>query len=131
MDKIVVFFDSWCAMCHWTVRFISKRDKDKQFRFAPLDGETAQQVLSEWFKEHPGVDSIVVLDRDESLTWYSKAFFTICWHLGLPWSMIGVLHFLPNWLLYPCDLVYKLVAKRRSRSCDITGIRPDDTLFLP
>lgn len=127
----IIFFDSWCALCHWAVKFTSKRDTLGQFVYAPLTGETAKEKLGAWLKTHPDVDSIVLLDEKGEICWYSKAVFTILWKLGFPWSLVGILHVLPKALLVPFDLVYRLVAKHRSRSCDITGIPPKDGQFLP
>lgn len=127
----IIFFDSWCAMCHWAVRFTSKRDRSDQFAFAPLTGKTAEEKIADWLATHKDVDSIVLLEENGAISWYSKAVFTILWRLGFPWNIVGVLHFLPRFLLVPCDLVYRFIAKQRSRSCDISNLPPKNTQFLP
>jgi len=131
IEKPIIFFDADCAMCHWAVRFTHKRDKKNTFLYAPLKGETAQKYLQEWFLQHPDVDSIVLLNKDVTTCYYSKAVFSILWQLGFPWSILGVLHFLPKWLLFPADSVYRLVAKHRSKSCAIRNHTPKSDEFLP
>ena len=131
IKKSIIFFDADCAMCHWAVRFTHKHDRKKQFLYAPLQGQTSQEHLQEWLKAHPHVDSIVLLQEDASICYYSKAVFTILWRLGFAWSILGVLHFLQQWLLFPADFVYKLVAKHRTKACEIRGHTPKNEEFLP
>ena len=102
-------------MCHWAVQWVAKRDKQGKFYFAPLKGITAQEMLRD--VELP--DSICYFE-DEKLYFYSKACFRIAWQLGGLWKVVGFLSFLPDWALYPANLVYREIAKRRSKSCDIS-----------
>lgn len=127
----IMFYDSWCALCHWAVKFTFKRDTHKQFLYAPLDGETAKVKLASWLKAHPDIDSIVILDEEGEITWYSRAVFTILWRLGFPWKIVGVLRFLPDSFLKPFDMIYRQIAKQRSRSCDIAAKAPKTLHFLP
>ncbi len=111
----IVFFDGYCAMCHWAVKWIAKQDTRGQFYFAPLQGITAKNEL----KGITLPDSLVFFENGK-VYFYSKACFKIAWLLGGMWKIIGWLGFLPSWALYPTDLIYRLVAKSRSNSCDIT-----------
>jgi len=110
-------------MCHWAVKWVAKRDTKQQFYFAPLQGTTAQEKL----KGIDLPDSLVYLE-DNNIYFFSKACFKIAWRLGGIWALIGWLSYLPNWMLYPFNLIYKFIAKTRSTSCDISisGAR-----FLP
>lgn len=119
----IIFFDGCCAMCHWAIKWVASRDTKNSFYFAPLQGVTAAEKL----KGLSLPDSIVYLE-DDAIYVFSKACFKIAWKLGGPWALVGWLGFLPNWMLFPANLVYRLVAKTRSTSCDITlsGVR-----FLP
>ncbi len=111
----IVFFDGWCAMCHWAVKWIYRCDYKKEFYFAPLQGKTAEERL----KGITLPDSLVYLEDDRAY-FYSKACFKIAWKLGGVWALIGWLSFLPDWAIYPTDCIYRLIAKTRSQSCDIT-----------
>ncbi|MBS0634807.1 MAG: DUF393 domain-containing protein [Verrucomicrobia bacterium] len=119
----ILFFDGWCAMCHWAVKWVAKRDKKKVIRFAPLQGRTAAEKL----KGMTLPDSIVYMEG-EKIYFFSRACFRVAWTLGGIWKSVGWLSFLPNWMLYPADLIYRCIAKSRSQSCDIT-ISGDQ--FLP
>ena len=111
----IIFFDGWCAMCHWAVKWVARRDTKRQFFFAPLQGTTAAGKL-----QGLTLPDSLVYAEDDKVYFFSKACFKIAWRLGGVWALIGWLSFLPDWMLIPTDAVYRLVAKTRSQSCDIT-----------
>jgi hypothetical protein len=45
-EQPVIFFDGICGLCNRTVDFVIARDHSRLFRFAPLQGETAQRLLN-------------------------------------------------------------------------------------
>lgn len=57
MDDHLIFYDGTCGFCHRSVVQIYKRDKNKRFLFAPLQGETAKKYSL------PNVDSIILLEN--------------------------------------------------------------------
>lgn len=107
---LILFYDSDCGLCDKAVQFVLQRDKKKQFFFAPLLGETAQEyhILSN--------NSVVLLKHGVQ---YQKAaaLFGICWELGGFWKLPGLLFFLPACLLKPYDWLYAFIAKRRGQFC--------------
>ena len=59
MSSTVVFYDGDCGLCHASVRFVIDRDSRRQFRYAPIGGETfARQLADVAVSSLP--DSIVV-----------------------------------------------------------------------
>ncbi len=121
----IIFFDGGCSMCHWAVRWIATRDTAHKLYFAPLRGLTAKEKLYGYVLP----DSIVYYE-DGKVFFYSKACFKIAWQLGGVWATLGALSFLPDWLLFPANCIYRLIAKTRSTtSCDITPI--PSNRFLP
>ena len=56
----VIFFDGVCGLCSKWVDFTLARDCDGLFRFAPLQGETAQRALGDWAAE---LHSVVLLEK--------------------------------------------------------------------
>ena len=135
----IVFFDDSCGLCQRSVIFFLKRDKKKQFFFAPLSGKTAEIELKEWLKDHSQVDSIVLVEKrddgSKKTFYYSKAILSLLWHLGGIWSVLGLLSFLPDVLLLPADLVYRQVAKHRRDLCllptEIDLQKQHESQFLP
>ena len=44
-EKPVIFFDGVCNLCDSFVNFVYKKDSQKQFLYAPLQGSTAEKLL--------------------------------------------------------------------------------------
>ncbi|MEW4489538.1 DCC1-like thiol-disulfide oxidoreductase family protein [Thalassoglobus sp. JC818] len=105
----IVFFDGVCGFCNGTVDFLMKRDPDHHLRFAPLQGATAQKLLTE---EQRNLDSIVF--KESTDVWKkSAAIVRILWKIGGVWSFLGTL----LWLVpFPIrDFFYGLIARVRYR----------------
>ena len=49
---MIVFFDGACGLCDRAVRWLWNRT-DREVRFAPLQGETAQELVLEQFRTPP------------------------------------------------------------------------------
>src|SRR5207247_9951781 len=45
LEHPIIFFDGVCAMCNRFVDLILRADRREVFRFAPLQGETARELL--------------------------------------------------------------------------------------
>lgn len=103
----LVFFDGVCGLCNNTVDFLLAKDQNDALKFAPLQGETANQVLE---PEHLNLNSIVLLDHGR--VWKkSAAIVRILWKLPQPWKSVGaVLWIIPQPLR---DIGYSIVAKLR------------------
>jgi predicted DCC family thiol-disulfide oxidoreductase YuxK len=107
----VIFFDGECPMCNgWVKRFI-RWDKNKIFRFAPLESETAKKMLGGIFPDYLKEDTIIYYDDGKTYV-RSTAAFKILSQLGWPysWSKVGFL--IPRPIR---DGVYRLVASQRYR----------------
>ena len=78
MERII-FFDGLCPFCHFWVQFLLKKDHNKQFLFAPLQGETANELLS---SELMSVDTIVLLEDRKKIYTKSNAILRIIKILG-------------------------------------------------
>ena len=75
----IVFFDGLCPFCHFWVQFLLKRDHNKEFLFAPLQGETARELLS---SELMSVNTIVLLEDRKKIYTKSNAILRIIKILG-------------------------------------------------
>ena len=123
----LVFYDGNCGFCQWSVRWLLNRDKEKQFLFAPLQGETAKEKLVELLREEPNLDSMVLIEdfRENSQPLVrAKAVLRSCWLLGGAWRLLGWMYIFPAWLM---DWVYNLVARHRHK----LGIQLDSSCPLP
>ena len=108
----ILFYDGACGLCHGAVRFVVKRDTTGLFRFAPLQGETLQRLVS---AEVRAVlpDSLVLRQEDGTLLIRSSAVIAMLKRLPGPWPAMGfLLGILPRFLR---DFGYDGVAKVRHR----------------
>ncbi|GAB4421303.1 MAG: hypothetical protein OHK0056_32140 [Bacteriovoracaceae bacterium] len=44
-ERLILFYDGACALCHWAVVLLAKLDKENRLSFAPLQGSTAEKIL--------------------------------------------------------------------------------------
>lgn len=126
----IIFFDGVCGLCNRFVDRLLRADRDHLFKFAPLQGRTAQEVLPAGMAD--AMKSIVYL-RDGVVIQRSDAALWILIDLG-GWR---ALH--RGWFVVPRflrDAVYDWIARNRYRwfgehdVCRIpTGAERD--LFLP
>ncbi len=105
----IVFFDGNCPMCNSWVKRLIRMDPKKIFRFAPLEGETAHQLLSPLMPDYLKEDTIVYYD-DGDIFIRSEAALQIGKALGFPYRLGTVFSIFP---LFIRDGVYRWVANRR------------------
>ncbi len=105
----IVFFDGYCGLCNGFVDFVIARDQQKKFRYATLQGKTAQQLLTP--EETVHLDSVVVFIQQKKFK-KSQAVLEVFRELGGGWQLLSVFRFLPHPLL---DFFYDIVAKSRYR----------------
>jgi predicted DCC family thiol-disulfide oxidoreductase YuxK len=106
--KPLVLFDGICGLCNASVTWIIRRDKTKQFQFAPLQGKTG----AEWKDRFPHlqhVDSLVLV-YNHSVYTESAAVLRIAKMLGFPWNLALLFWIVPGFLR---NAVYRIVARNR------------------
>ena len=110
-NKKLILFDGVCNLCNSSVLFVIKRDKMDDFMFAPLQGETGQQIINEYNIDTTQTDSIILYDK-EKVKIYSKstAALKVAKHLGFPFNFSVILQVIPAFIR---DWVYDYVAKNR------------------
>lgn len=124
-EPAVILFDGVCNLCNAAVRFVLKRDREDRFRFAPLQGRAARELLAR-VGGHGGASASsappgrlhstdpesVILVEDSQVFEKSTAALRIARRLGGPYGLLYVLVVVPRVLRDP---VYDLVAGRRYR----------------
>ena len=106
-----IFYDGQCGLCHRTVRFVLAEDRTgTTFRFAPLQSDVCQNVLSK--EEHADVpDSVVVATADGKLQFRSAAILYIFKRLGGVWRIVAIIvELIPSILR---DAVYDFIGRIR------------------
>lgn len=104
----ILFFDGVCGLCNSSVNWLLKADRKGVLRFAPLQGETAKDMLP--ISERESLDSVLLKDN-AGLHRRSRAVVRVLEHLGGRYSLYA-------WLLWLVPLPlreigYKIVAKSR------------------
>lgn len=111
MDKIV-FYDGDCGLCQRSISFLSKIDKKKELKFAPLNGETYRI----FFQSHSLLASVVFYNQ-QKISVKSEAVIEVCKSLGGIKRLAVILRIFP---LKFRDMFYDLIANRRKNvSCII------------
>ena len=127
----LVLYDGVCALCNGAVKFLLDRDRADIFRFAPLQGALAAELLPRYGIEPRDLDSIVVIadwngPRERALT-RSRAVLYALSLLGGTWERFArVAGMVPGGL---ADVVYRLIARIRYRTFgkyDVCPIPPPE-----
>jgi len=104
----IVFFDSNCALCHWSVRFILRHDTHQRILFAPIYGHTWQHYS---VKDPIASSGASVLFFDgEKIYEKSDAAFKIIKNLSRRWHWMAVIKIIPrSWR----NMIYDFIANNR------------------
>ena len=108
-DKKIVLFDGVCNLCETSVQFIIQHDKNDVFRFASLQSEIGQKIITHLGLENRGIDSIILYEPNKAYYYKAEAAKLILKELDtwksflyplIPTGMIG-------------NSIYDYVAKNR------------------
>jgi len=105
----IVLFDGVCALCAWSVRFVTPRDWRGYFRFVALQSSLGQQLVQAYGLTALHADSVVLIEHGRA--WLrSDAVLRIARRLRGFWPLTGLLLAVPR---RPRDAVYHFIAARR------------------
>lgn len=103
----IIFYDGVCGLCDNFVQFVLSEDFCGVFKLAPLQGETAKELLGE---DAESMHSIVLLDENGERYERSAAVLRILTWMGGLWRFAGVLWIVPRQIR---DIVYNFIARNR------------------
>lgn len=108
--RTILFFDGVCGLCNKAVDFVLARDQAGTIKFAPLQGDTARQLLTP--ADLADLNTMVFWVDGQSYR-KSAAAVRILWRLHWGWRVTGTI----LWLIpLPLrNLGYTLVARNRYR----------------
>ena len=110
LAKPVIFFDGVCGMCNAFVDLALRVDRHQKFLFAPLQGETARQVLPP-LSDDPTAWSMLYLD-ERGLHDQSDASLQVYRRLGGIWWVLSLARFVPRPIR---NGAYRIIARNRYR----------------
>ena len=108
-ENQVILFDGVCNFCNYLVNFAIKKDKKKILRFAPLQGETAKRLITDYKINHTTLSSVIFIDNGKAYT-QSSAALRICKHLDSGWKLFYGLIVIPKFIR---DAIYNIIARNR------------------
>ena len=130
-DRAIIFFDGVCGMCNRFVDIVLAMDSKAVFRFAPLQGQTARDLLPP-LPPDPRDWSMIYLDERGTHV-ESDASLQVYRRLGGIWWLLSLGLLVPRWVRNP---IYRVIARNRYRwfgtrdSCRVPTEEERDR-FLP
>ena len=121
MEKIIIVFDGFCVLCNNYVRWVSKRNPNKNIYFTNFDSEYIKKNYSEL---NLG-DSVFIITEGNQILERSQAIKYCLKYVKLNYFLKTVIKLSPNFLL---NIFYRLIAKNRYflfGKLDVCSI-PDD-----
>lgn len=111
----IILYDGVCGLCNRLVQFLLKHDKQGRLRFASLQSDFAERVLTRHGINPKDLDTVhVVVDYerlDERVLNRSDAILRAGSELGTPWNTLATIaRIVPRPLR---DVVYRFVAQNR------------------
>lgn len=110
--KKIVLFDGVCNLCDKTVQKIIANDKKDVFRFASIQSEFGQKMLTVRGIDPQKMDSVILIEPGVAYYQKSTAALNIAKELGGGYRFLSYFSFLPESLR---DSVYDFVANNRYR----------------
>lgn len=124
LPERLLLFDGVCNLCDRSVQFIIRHDPKRKFRFASLQSDYAQNVLSP-DRITPSERQSTLLPQAETAQFRtivfilhgkaytrSTAIIKVMRELGFPWSLLTAFYAVPRSLR---DKLYNFIASRRYR----------------
>jgi predicted DCC family thiol-disulfide oxidoreductase YuxK len=108
-EKKIILFDGVCNLCNGSVVFIIKRDKKDVFRFAALQSEIGQELISKLHIDTSKTDSIILVTNDSYVS-RSTAALKIARELSGGYPLLYAFMIIPAFIR---NFVYDIIAKNR------------------
>ena len=108
-NKTILLFDGYCNLCHSSVQFVLKHEKNNEIYFTSLQSPTGIEILNHYSINPKEIDSLVLIEKNKAyikstaalrITKYLKGLYPI------GFSLLIIPSFIRNW-------VYDYVAKNR------------------
>ena len=109
--KGIVLFDGVCHLCDGAVRFILKRERAAELKFAPLQSDSGKSLLQKYGYPSGYLDGLILIENNRAHD-RSSACLRIAGKLSFPWNLLFPLLIIPKPLR---DFIYGIIASARYR----------------
>ena len=106
----ITLFDGVCNFCNASINFVIDHDGERRFRFASLQSDIGQRILTENRRSVSDFDTVLLL-REGELFEKSTAALEIARYLR-GWAWLYSFRFIPRFIR---DAVYNVIAQNRYR----------------
>lgn len=110
-DQLIILFDGVCNLCNSSVNFVIKRDKQSVFKFATLQSEIAQKILTNNNLSPTDFSSFVFIENGKVYI-RSTAALKVCNYLKGLWPLMYGFIIIPKRIR---DGIYNWISKNRYR----------------
>ena len=125
-NKTILLFDGYCNLCHSSVQFILKHEKNNDLYFTSLQSPIGIEILNHYSINPKEIDSLVLIEKNKAylkssaalrVSKYLRGAYPICF------SLLIIPAFIRNW-------VYDFIAKNRYKWFGKMGycLIPDENL---
>lgn len=109
MEKDIVLFDGVCNLCNGAINFIIARDPNDRYRFAALESDIGQELLTKYNIDSEKIDSIVLIRKGSAFA-KAGAALRIAKGMSGAWPLLYALRIIPKFI---ANSVYDFIAKNR------------------
>ncbi len=110
-EKPILLFDGVCNLCNRWVNYVIDRDPEARIMFAPLQSDSARELLEKHQIDTEKMDSVVLVDQDEVYQ-KSDAVLRIAGYMRGPVRLLRAGRVVPRTVR---DRLYDLIARKRYR----------------
>jgi predicted DCC family thiol-disulfide oxidoreductase YuxK len=110
-EQGIVLFDGLCHLCDGAVRFILKRERTSELKFAPLQSDSGKSLLEKYGYPPGYLDGLILIENNRAHD-RSSACLRIAGNLNFPWNLLFPLLIIPKSLR---DFIYGIIAAVRYR----------------
>ena len=119
----IILFDGICNFCDSTVNFVIRRDTAGRMKFAALQSEAGQALLTQHNLSITSFDTFIFLENGKAYT-RSTAALRLCRHLPGAWPLFYGFIIVPGFIR---NSTYNFIARNRYKwfgqkeSCMVPG----------
>jgi predicted DCC family thiol-disulfide oxidoreductase YuxK len=108
-NKTILLFDGYCNLCHSSVQFVLKHEKNNSIYFTSLQSPIGIEILNHYSINPKKIDSLVLIEKNKAYIKSTAALRVSKYLKGLYPMSFGLLifpAFIRNW-------IYDYIAKNR------------------
>ena len=109
MDNPVILFDGVCNLCNGAINFVLRHDKKGIFRFASIQSEAGQRILTANGIDPSELNSFFLVEKRKVYK-KSAAALRVVNYFAWYWKELQILRIVPYFLR---DAIYDFVAANR------------------